>query len=204
MVLTLRNRLKILAYIGAATVFVLSMIDDGPHLALSFKRLSVLETVLFLCIGLFDRAVWRWWKVPQWLRTGPVLRGTWKGIIRPTDGDSAAIVAYLSVRQTYSGVAFRLLTAEMTSESTTAVLTGQPDGLAIGEYVYQSTPKDSVRKRSPIHFGAARFECVGPRPDRIEGAYFTDRRTSGEMEFSERVDRVTHTFADASALAFGA
>lgn len=200
MVLTLRNRLKILAYLGAATLFILSMVDGGPRITFSFKRLSALELVLFTSLGLFDRVMWRWRKVPEWLKTGPVLRGTWKGVVKPTDGSVGEILAYLSIRQTYSGIAFRLLTEEMTSESTTAILTSQPEGLTVGEYVYQSTPRDSVRSRSPIHFGAVRFECVGPRPERLIGSYFTDRRTSCELEFSDHRSGVAHTFADAANL----
>lgn len=200
MVLTLRNRLKLLAYIGAATLFALSMVDGGPRVALSFKRLSGVELVLFACIGAFDRFVWRWWKVPHWLKTGPVLRGTWKGAVRPTDGTVAELPAYLSIRQTFSGVAFRLMTAEMTSESTTATLTGRTEGLTVGEYVYESIPRDAIRSRSPIHFGAARFDAVGARPSRVEGSYFTDRRTSGEMRFAERRATIANTFEDAEAL----
>lgn len=203
MVLTLRNRLKVLAYLAAATLFALSMVDGGPRIAFTFKRLSVVEAALFFCIAIFDRFLWRFWKVPQWLKTGPVLRGTWEGIVRPTEGTVAEVPAYLSIRQTFSGVAFRLLTGEMTSESTTAALTGRPEGLTIGEYVYESIPRDAVRRRSPIHFGAARFESVGAHPDRIEGSYFTDRRTSGEMRFGRRHSAIANTFEDAQAM-FGA
>jgi hypothetical protein len=200
MVLSLRNRLKILIYIGAGAVFVMSLIDGGPNLGLTQQRLALLEVVLFVALILFDRYVWRWWRLPSSLKTGPILRGTWKGVVRPTRNPGVEIEAYLSVRQTYSSVSFRLLTEEMTSESSTARLLREVEGLNVGEYSYQSTPRDSVRSRSPIHFGAVRFECVGERPERMEGSYFTSRQTTGEIEFADRRDEIAHTFVDAKAL----
>jgi hypothetical protein len=199
MVLTLKNRLKLLAYIGAASVLAVSMIDGGPRIALSVKRLSALEAALFVAIAIFDRFLWRWWHVPTFLKSGPVLRGTWRGTVRPTDGADTEFEAYLSVRQTFSGIAFRLMTAEMTSESSTAVLSTRPEGLTVGEYVYESTPRESVRQRSPIHFGAARIATVGNRPRLIEGSYFTSRRTTGELQFDEYRRAVANTYADAKA-----
>lgn len=199
MTLTLRNRIKVLIYIGAAAVLVMSYFDNGPRPGLTGRRLVLLETVLFAVITVFDRWVWRWWVVPSLLRTGPVLRGTWKGTIRPTDGSNGSVHAFLSVRQTFSGINFRLITEESVSESTSAVLAGRPEGLAIADYTFSNTPRDAVRDRSPIHFGAAHLECVGQRPLRLEGSYFTSRKTSGELEFSERSARLAHSFADARA-----
>lgn len=200
MVLSLRNRLKILIYVGAAVVLVMSLVDEGPDPGLTVKRLSVLEGVLFVGISFFERYLWRWWKVPTWFRTGPVLRGTWKGVVRPSDEDAQEIEAYLSIRQTYSGIGFRLMTNESTSESTTAQLTHASEGLGVAEYSFQNNPRDSVLNRSRIHYGAARLEAVGPFPDHLEGGYFTSRKTSGEMEFDTHKPTVTHSFKQASAL----
>lgn len=200
MILSLRNRIKILVYAGAGAVLLISLIDGGPKLGLTQQRLALLDAGLFALITGFDRYAWRWWRIPVVLRTGPILRGTWKGVVRPSDRSGLEIEAYLSVRQTYSSVALRLLTDEMTSESSTARLIREDEGLNVGEYGYQSIPRDVVRTQSPIHFGFARFECVGEWPRRIEGSYFTSRRTTGEMEFSVHKSEIAHTFADARAL----
>lgn len=200
MILTLRNRLKILIYIGAAVILVVSAFEGETIPRLSISRLSVVEAVLILLIGAFDRYVWRWPGIPRLLKTGPVLRGTWRGIIRPTTGDQTERQAFLSIRQTYSGIAFRLMTEESTSESTGAQLTQQADGLAVCEYFFQNTPRDSVRGRSAIHFGAARLEAVGQRPTSLTGAYFTSRQSSGELDFTEHRPGVAHVFDDARKL----
>lgn len=200
MILTLRNRLKVLIYLGAAMIIVVSMLEGGPSPGLSINRLSIVEAGLIAVISLFDRYAWRWWTIPRLLRTGPVLRGTWRGVIRPTEGDQQEIVAYLSVRQTFSGIALRLMTEESMSESSTAQLTQEAEGLAVVEYVFQNIPRDSFRLGSPIHFGAARLEGVGPHPQQLEGSYFTSRRTSGELAFSKRKTRVVHSFKDAEEI----
>lgn len=200
MILTLHNRLRILIYVGAIVVLVASAFDSGPTVGLSIKRLTIVETVLFALITIFDRYLWRWWKVPALLKTGPVLRGTWRGTLRPTDGSNRDITAYLSVRQTYSAVAFRLFTEESTSESSSALLTTRPDGLTISEYSFENVPRDSVRQQSQIHFGAARLESVGPRPSRLEGSYFTSRQTSGELVFDEYNPAIVHNFTDGRLL----
>ena len=200
MVLTLRNRLKLLVYFGAVAIFVMSLLDGGPAAGLSFKRLSLLELILFSLITTFDRFLWRWWVVPAIFKTGPIIRGTWKGSIRPTDMPDAPIEAYLSVRQTFSGVALRLLTQESSSESTSAQITQHPEGLAVIEYLFENIPRDSIRNRSPIHFGAAILQVVGTRPERFEGEYFTSRRSTGELEFEDRKSQVAHTYRDAQEL----
>jgi hypothetical protein len=123
MILTLRNRLKVLIYLGAAMIIVVSMLEGGPSPGLSINRLSIVEAGLIAVISVFDRYAWRWWTIPRLLKTGPVLRGTWRGVIRPTEGDKQEIVAYLSVRQTFSGIALRLMTEESMSESSTSFRT---------------------------------------------------------------------------------
>ena len=200
MILSLRNRLKVLIYTGALVVFIMSLLDRGPKLGLTRQRLAVLEMILFGLLTTFDRYAWRLGPIPQLLKTGPVLRGTWKGEVRPTSAASHPLPAYLSVRQTYSSVAFRLLTDEATSESTTARLVREEESRHQGEYSYESIPRDSVRDRSPIHFGSVRFQCVGERPTRLQGEYFTSRRTTGELSFGERRDAVVHSFSDARTL----
>jgi len=75
----------------------------------------------------------------------------------------------------------------------------QSDGLAVIEYAYSNTPRAMVRDRSAPHFGTARLECTSQRPTHLQGNYWTDRRTTGELTFTEHTGKVLQTFADAEA-----
>lgn len=200
MVFTLRNRLKILIYVTAALVLVISTFDNGGAISFSLRRLSLLEAGLFVFVTVFDKWIWRMPIVLNLLRTGPLLRGTWRGKIRPTGGDSDTIPAYLSVTQTFSGMKLRLMTRESTSESTAVQLSIEEDGLGVVDYTYRNLPRDSVRSRSPIHHGAAHLKASGGCPTTIEGHYFTDRRTTGEMAFIARHPSIAHTYDDSARL----
>lgn len=203
MILSLRNRLKILIYLGAGLLFVIALVDKGPGIAgLTINRLAVIEAALFLIMTIFDRWLWRYRVVVWALKSGPVVRGTWKTELRSSFNDQT-YEAYIVFRQTYTHIDARLMTAESTSESTSCQLTAGPEGLAIIDYVYQNTTRPTVRDASPIHFGAARIECVGAWPRRMEGMYWTDRMTRGELVLAERSAGLAQTFDDARALFSG-
>ena len=46
---------------------------------------------------------------------------------------------------------------------------------------YRDYRKANVRDRSAIHYGTALL-CI-ENPDEIQGQYFTDRKTTGDMKF---------------------
>jgi SMODS-associating 2TM, beta-strand rich effector domain len=151
-IFSLRNRLKLLIYFGAALLILIGLFDNGPKVAgITFGRLGLVEAGLFAAILLFNRWAWRLPGVVAVLRTGPVLRGTWKGTTTSTyDGQTRT--AYIAVRQTFAEIEVRLISEESTSETTSCQLIRRPDGLTIVEYSYANTPRASVRHRSELHF----------------------------------------------------
>jgi hypothetical protein len=91
-----------------------------------------------------------------------------------------------------------MLTYESTSGSLEANLIRDQDGVHRVVYVYDNTPRAEVRHRSQIHYGAT--VLVAPRDtdtEGIEGHYFTDRNTSGEMRFHTRYAQLAETWAAA-------
>jgi SMODS-associating 2TM, beta-strand rich effector domain len=52
--------------------------------------------------------------------------------------------------------------------------------------IYRNTPRLSVRHRSPIHHGALMLDISGEPASQLEGFYWTDRRTMGELELDQR------------------
>lgn len=197
MIFSLRNRLKILVYVGALLLIAIGLLSDGPEVAgITLGRLGLVEAGLFAVIVFFNRWAWRLPGVVALLRTGPVLRGTWKGTTKSTY-DGKTRTAYIAIRQTFAEIEVRLLSDESTSDTTSCQLIRKPDGLAIIEYSYSNTPRATVRYRSEIHFGAARLECTGQRPNQLQGSYWTDRQTIGELEFTQHSTKLLHSFSDA-------
>lgn len=203
MILTMQNRLKLLVFIGGGVLIVAGFFTDGPQVAgITVGRLGIVSTVLITVIGVFDRWLWRVPAFVRILRTGPVLRGTWKGrLISTYDQQSRRV--YLSVRQRFTEIEVRMMTEESTSETTSSQLLRRPEDLSVIEYSYSNIPRATVRDRSEVHFGTARLECTGQVPSRLEGAYWTDRRTTGEIELTTRVPVLLQSYAEAEAYDFG-
>lgn len=200
MILSLRNRLKVLVYLGAAILFVVGLFDNGPKLAgVTLGRLALVEAGLFAFLTFFNQWLWRQRLVVSLLRSGPLLRGTWKGAVTSAD-TGTKYEAYLSVRQSFIQIEVRLMTAESTSETTSCQLINRPEGLAVIEYVYQNDPRPTIRNRSEIHFGGARLQAVGSWPEAIEGEYWTSRQTRGELKFDKHKSKVAQTFDAAQQL----
>jgi hypothetical protein len=197
MIFSVRNRLKILVYLGAGLLILSGFFSSGPRIAgLTFGRLGFVDLGLFAIIVVFNRWAWRLPGVVAVLRTGPVLRGTWKGTTTSTV-DNQTRDAYVAIRQTFSNIEVRLISEESHSETTSCQLVRRPDSFSIIEYSYENVPRTSVRHRSEVHFGAARLECAGQRPTRLEGNYWTDRRTTGELVFAQFTPKVLQTLRDA-------
>jgi hypothetical protein len=203
MIFSMQNRLKVLVFIGAGVLIVAGFFTDGPKVAgITVGRLGIVSTVLIAAIVAFDRWLWRIPLIVRLLSTGPVLRGTWKGELLSTY-DNQRRPVFLAVRQSFTEIEVRMMTEESTSETTSCQLLRKPEGLAVLEYSYENIPRAPVRDRSEIHFGSARLECTGQVPTRIEGTYWTDRRTTGEMEFTLRVDAILQRYAEADGYDFG-
>lgn len=199
MIFSLQNRLKVLVFFGAGVLIVAGFFTDGPQVAgITVGRLGIVSTVLIVAIVVFDRWLWRIPLVVRLLRTGPVLRGTWKGELLSTY-DNQWRPVFLAVRQSFTEIEVRMMTEESTSETTSCQLLRKPEDLAILEYSYGNIPRATVRDRSEVHFGSARLECTGQAPERMEGTYWTDRRTTGEMTFTSHVDAILQSHPEADA-----
>jgi hypothetical protein len=107
---------------------------------------------------------------------------------------------FLVVRQRFWHVSVRLLTRESSSASMLANFTTEADGVHQLIYVYANTPRSDVRDRSELHYGAVVLGAPRDPNEGLEGHYFTDRRTRGEMHFPQRFDALIETHAARSQL----
>jgi hypothetical protein len=162
----------------------------------AFKVLPTALTVVFVLVALFSRWGWKWAFLHDWFVRAPVLEGTWTGEIHSTwkDGKGRTIrpiAAKLSVRQTLWRTSCTMETNEMTSRSLAASFFSDPDSGEVRlTYSYLSVPVATVRDRSPITMGAAVLEWSGAKPQVVRGNYWTDRRTTGRLEFRRTGDGV--------------
>lgn len=197
MIFSIQNRLRLLVFVGAGVLIIVGFLTDGPEVAgITVGRLGIVASVLVAAIAVFNRWLWRIPGVVGLLKTGPVLRGTWKGELLSAY-DNRRRTVYLAVRQSFTEIEVRVMTEESTSETSSSQLLHQPEDLAILEYIYSNTPRPIVRHRSDIHYGTARVEGTGQRPTRLQGSYWTDRGTIGEIELFAHTGKILQTFAGA-------
>ena len=155
----------------------------------------------------FEFLLWRWSCLHGWFVKRPNLRGTWRVELQSDWIDPATnvgvpiIICYMGVAQTLSSLQMHLMTSESESWFIAEGIT--PSRSNVGYRVagvYTNEPKAHLRgNRSEIHFGGLLLETHGPanRPNTLTGEYWTDRKTKGQMTFTERVPDVCTRFEDA-------
>jgi SMODS-associating 2TM, beta-strand rich effector domain len=191
------------AGLAVAVLFGISAIrGHAPHNASEWLS-PIGPAVAAASIGLwlFDRFLWRWPGIRR-LVGRPVLHGTWHGELTsdwvdpetqrriPADPD-----VLLVVRQRFWRVSVRLLTKESASSSILANFNADADGVHQLIYVYANTPRSELRDRSELHYGAVVLGAPRDPNEALEGHYFTDRKTRGEMCFRRRFAARVETHA---------
>ena len=113
------------------------------------------------------------------LETMPKLAKKYTGKIK-SSYDNSERIATLTIKQTLLSVRVFMATEESKSKSMVASINdvlGDPQLV----YCYLNTPKSEHRDRSQIHYGTATLAVVNP--ECIDGQYYTDRKTTGDMFF---------------------
>lgn len=205
------GRLPISILVGlAACTWALVLVVTGSSLGWDFaKPFSLVVGVISIALVTFDRWLWRWPFVRSVVGR-PDLEGTYWGVIRsewvnPETGQKPApIPAAIVVKQSYTGLVLTLFTAESASSTIAATLDEGLDGRFAVAGLYRNEPRLSVQERSRMHHGGLRLNVAGEAGERLDGSYWTDRGTQGEMAFSRVSVKRVGDFAAAEALAQGA
>lgn len=133
--------------------------------------------ITIIIILLYEKVLWKY----NPFEFTPKLSSRYKGILKSTF-DNKEIDASLEIKQTLLTVHIMLFTEESKSKSLSASIDE-----VLGEkqllYCYINTPKSEYRHRSEIHYGTAILSVENPH--KLEGQYYTDRKTCGDMSFSE-------------------
>jgi hypothetical protein len=189
--------------IVAAIVWAVLLVAQGADVDVSFfKPFSTVVGVTILVLAAFDRWLWRWWPF-RLLQKQPIVSGTWKGTFTSNydagAGTAPPTEAYLVVRQTASTISFTLLTAESSSHTVAATME-QVDGHFVMSGTYVNTPRALIQERSRPSRGSASIDVHNGQHLFLEGAYWTDRGTKGELRFDGRADPVVTHFDIAQSL----
>lgn len=185
-------------------IWAVVLLVQGHPVPLDYlKAFSYVITGVSFVLLLWERWLWSWKVFRPWLTTRPDLRGTWKGhlvsnwIGPNTKQGRGQIEAYLVIRQTYSTIDVRLLTAESDSVSLSANIVADGEGIHTVAVVYRNTPRALLRERSPIGHGGMLLYVRGTPIHQLDGEYWTDRQTKGELTLRLRSSELCHDFAQA-------
>ena len=169
------------------------------------QPLSTVITVVLYAVMAFDLWLWKIPLLHGWFVKRPVIDGIWKVDIRSDWKDPSMhapippIEGYMVVRQTFSTINMRLMTAESSSELVGTEIVCSADGLYCVSGVYRNEPRYEVRDRSPIHYGAVSIKVIDLPVGKLLGHYWTDRKSAGEMELTDRRDKKLQDFKSAQS-----
>ena len=193
----------------AAIVWRVVLLFQGTPVSWDHARPFTIVAAALVFVGaLLERYLWRSPLLHGWFLQRPDLRGTWRvelqsSYVRPETGRPVgAIVCYMGVEQTLSRLQMHLMTPESESWFIADHIRRSPSGAGfqvIG--VYTNEPNIHLRheRASEMHQGAIIIETHGPElhPTTLTAKYWTDRKTSGTMEFTERSTALATRFKDA-------
>lgn len=108
----------------------------------------------------------------------PNISGEYAGTIKSDYDDKIRNIS-LSIKQTRLSIEIFVKTDESVSRTVTGTIENIYDKNEL-IYTYLNEPKAQHRSHSNIHYGTAIF--ILDSKDQLSGSYFTDRKTTGEIE----------------------
>lgn len=156
----------------------------------AFKMIPNVVTFEILLWLVFAKWAWKLKIFQGWLVKFPILEGKWLGEIKttwsPPNGDviTTPIQAELVIKQSFIRMSCIMKTNEMSSQSFSTEFLEDPDSDVIKlVYSYINIPKAGVRDKSNIHYGTVLLEVITAPQKMLQGIYWTDRKTTGDINF---------------------
>jgi hypothetical protein len=182
---------KAILYVAVA-VWAIVLLVSGQNLSSALLRpLSTVTSVVVLLSMAFELWLWKIPLLHGWFVKRPVIEGTWKAEIRSNWKDTGGaeippVQGYVVIRQTFLNLSLRLLTEESSSHLVGTEIVCSVDGLYCVSGVYRNEPRYQDRGHSQIHYGAVWLQVIEKPTQMLEGHYWTDRNTAGELRLTER------------------
>ena len=170
-----------------------------------YTPFGLVLTALTITASLFNTYIWKWPLINGWVIKQPKLSGTWKIVLHSDWVDPATnktidpIAGYLIIRQTFTHLSVKMVTTESGSESMSSKFKSEDDGTFKLISVYRNIPKAKVRGRSEIHHGTL-ILSIATADNKIEGEYWTDRKSKGSIELTAKNDNICNSFDEAEKM----
>jgi hypothetical protein len=184
------NSIYLLVGISFALLFFLAYLKE-QDLSNIKEFIGLAQTVLpidLFFIAIFTNWAWKFKIFKGWLVTCPDLNGSWVGFIHSDwknneKGQNVqAIPVLLNIKQSLFNLSCSMRTTEMESSSHSEGFLIDPDRqLKKIAYSYFCKPRISLSDRSIAHNGAVIFNIIEKPAKRLEGIYWTDRNSKGEI-----------------------
>lgn len=144
-----------------------------------------------LALIIFARWLWKYPIFKKWLVLIPDLSGEWTGSLNATYRDpetgkkTSSRGVKATIKQDLFSISVVMRTEEMKSTSFVAAfdIDESQDRVRVC-YSYTSRPKPENREKSPMHDGTALLDIMGSPPSRLNGEYWTTRKTTGTIELT--------------------
>lgn len=182
-----RTTQQVIVGIVAMTWLAIALLTGQTLSPTPLRLYSIAGSIVFLAMLAYEHYIWRWRIVRRF--TGvPLVAGTWRGSLVSSYVDAsgvskAPVPAAIRVTQTASVVTVTLFTEDSTSNSKYVQLAELPDSRWRLTWSYVNNPRSGVRDRSGPHNGSAEA-ILGGNGASLDGEYFTDRLTRGELHFT--------------------
>lgn len=136
--------------------------------------------LMLLIMTFFNKIAWKW----KWINKlvdMPVLAKQYTGIVVSNwNNENKSYDAILEIKQTFLNISIVFKSGESRSYSVLSTLDAVGDSKQL-VYTYQNEPKAELVDRSSIHKGTATLWIE--ENGKLEGNYYTNRKTSGSMTF---------------------
>lgn len=178
-----------LAFVVYATIFLLTQNLDSIDLHKAITHVSSTISINIILWLIFITWGWKLKVFYPWLVPFPNLSGDWEGTIKSNwkEKELEPIPIEVSITQNFFNVQVRIKTKESRSYSIGASFDIDNErGFQQLFYTYLNTPKAGVRERSEIHYGSTILNFDGFKVTKMDGEYWTDRETTGEIILTKK------------------
>lgn len=178
-----------LAFLTYSIIFLSTQNLESIDFNKAIGHISTTITINVILWTLFIKWVWKWRFFYPWLVPFPDLSGEWEGKLKSNWKEKSLdpISTEVKISQTFFNVQVKIKTNESRSHSIGASFDIDKDrGLEQLIYSYINTPKSCVRERSEIHHGSTLLTFEGFKVNEMEGHYWTDRETTGEIKLKRK------------------
>ncbi len=204
------NRLNITIFvIIAAFLWGGALLFLGIPVTWEYVRPFTFVVGVLVVLGLsWEHILWHQAFFHGWLIKRPDIRGTWRielqssYIDRQTNERVPMILCYMGIKQTLTTLQMHLMTPESESWVIASHICPSPNGKGYQVFgIYRNKPNIHARERriSEIHHGAFILDTHGSdvHPNVLRSEYWTDRKTAGTMNFTNRIKQVHTCYEDA-------